>query len=115
MSQQEKKLSRYAENGNDLAKNKNIKSVAADIEKKTLRKQLGGEKIRNFGIIEKILQKPIDVVETENTFFQAEVNTMLANFPYRDFTNSCLDICDRISVLEPIESFHVQEVYPSTS
>ena len=43
------------------------------------------------------------------------MNTMLANFPYRDFTNSCLDICDRISFLEPIESFHVQEVYPSTS
>ena len=30
-------------------------------------------------------------------------------------TNSCLEIFDKIPVLEPIESSHVQEVYPSTS
>ena len=37
-----------------------------------------------------------------------------SNFPYCHFTNSCLEIFDKM-VLEPIESSHVQEVYPSTS
>ena len=38
-----------------------------------------------------------------------------SNFRYGHFTNSCLEIFDKIHVLEPIESSHVQEVYPSTS
>ena len=38
-----------------------------------------------------------------------------SNFRYGHFTNSCLEIFDKIPVLEPIESSHVQEVYPSTS
>ena len=37
------------------------------------------------------------------------------NFRYGHFTNSCLAIFDKIPVLEPIESSHIQEVYPSTS
>ena len=38
-----------------------------------------------------------------------------SNFRYGHFTNSCLEIFDKIPVLEPIESSHVHEVYPSTS
>ena len=38
-----------------------------------------------------------------------------SNFCYGHLTNSCLEIFDKIPVLEPIESSHVQEVYPSTS
>ena len=38
-----------------------------------------------------------------------------SKFRYGHFTNSCLEIFDKIPVLEPIESSHVQEVYPSTS
>ena len=38
-----------------------------------------------------------------------------SNFRYGHLTNSCLEIFDKIPVLEPIESSHVQEVYPSTS
>ena len=38
-----------------------------------------------------------------------------SNFCYGHFTNSCLEIFDKIPVLEAIESSHVQEVYPSTS
>ena len=38
-----------------------------------------------------------------------------SNFRYGHFTNSCLEIFDKIPVLEPIISSHVQEVYPSTS
>ena len=38
-----------------------------------------------------------------------------SNFRYGHFTNSCLEIFEKIPVLEPIESSHVQEVYPSTS
>ena len=38
-----------------------------------------------------------------------------SNFRYGHFTNSCLEIFDKIPVLEPIESSHIQEVYPSTS
>ena len=38
-----------------------------------------------------------------------------SNFRYGHFTNSCLEIFDKDPVLEPIESSHIQEVYPSTS
>lgn len=38
-----------------------------------------------------------------------------SNFRYGHFTNSCLEIFDKIPILEPILSSHVQEVYPSTS
>ena len=38
-----------------------------------------------------------------------------SNFRYGHFTNSCLENFEKIPVLEPIESSHVQEVYPSTS
>ena len=38
-----------------------------------------------------------------------------SNFRYGHFTNSCLEISDKIPVFEPIESSYVQEVYPSTS
>ena len=38
-----------------------------------------------------------------------------SNFRYGHFANSCLEIFDKIPVLEPFESSHVQEVYPSTS
>ena len=38
-----------------------------------------------------------------------------SNFCYGHFTNSCLEIFDKFPVLEPIDSSHVQEVYPSTS
>ena len=38
-----------------------------------------------------------------------------SNFRYGNFTNYCLEIFDEIFVLEPIESSHVQEFYPSTS
>ena len=37
-----------------------------------------------------------------------------SNFRYGHFTNSCLEIFDKIHVFEPIESSHVQEVYTST-
>ena len=37
-----------------------------------------------------------------------------SNFRYGHFTNSCLEIFYKIPVLEPIESSHIQEVYPST-
>ena len=37
------------------------------------------------------------------------------NFRYGHFMNSCLETFDKIPVLEPLESSHVQEVYPSTS
>ena len=36
-------------------------------------------------------------------------------FRYGHFTNTCLEIFDNIPVLEPIESSHIQEIYPSTS
>ena len=42
-------------------------------------------------------------------------STNHSNFRYGHFTNSCLEIFNKILVLEPIESSHVQEVYPSTS
>ena len=51
-------------------------------------------------------------------FFSAKMNTRSANDSncrYGHFTNSCLEIFGKILVLEPIESSHVQEVYPSTS
>ena len=38
-----------------------------------------------------------------------------SNFRYGHFTNTCLKIFEKIPLLEPIESSHVQEVYPSTS
>ena len=38
-----------------------------------------------------------------------------SNFRYGHFTNSCFEIFDEIPVLEPVESSHVQQVYPSTS
>ena len=38
-----------------------------------------------------------------------------SNFRYAHLTNSCVEIFDKIPVLEPIESSQVQEVYPSTS
>ena len=38
-----------------------------------------------------------------------------SNFRYGHFTNSCLEIFDKIPVLEPNGSSHVQEVHPSTS
>ena len=38
-----------------------------------------------------------------------------SNFRYGHFTNSCFEMFDKIPVLEPIESSHVQEVYPSNS
>ena len=38
-----------------------------------------------------------------------------SNFRYGHFTNSCLEIFDKVPVLEPIISSHVQEVFPSTS
>ena len=37
------------------------------------------------------------------------------SFRYVHFTKSCLEIFDKIPALEPIESSHEQEVYPSTS
>ena len=42
-------------------------------------------------------------------------STNYSNFRYEHITNSCLEIFDKIPVLEPIESSHTQEVYPSTS
>ena len=42
-------------------------------------------------------------------------STSDSNFRYGHFKNSCLEIFDKIPVLEPIESSQVQEVYPSTS
>ena len=42
-------------------------------------------------------------------------STNNSNFRYGHFTNSCLEIFDKLTVLEPIESSHVQEVYPSVS
>ena len=42
-------------------------------------------------------------------------STNAGNFRYGHFTNSCLEIFDKIPVLEPIESSHIKEVYPSTS
>ena len=38
-----------------------------------------------------------------------------SNVRYGHFTNSCLEIFDKIPVLEPIESSIIQDVYPSTS
>ena len=38
-----------------------------------------------------------------------------SNIRYGHFTNSCLEIFDKIPVLKPMESSHVQELYPSTS
>ena len=38
-----------------------------------------------------------------------------SNVHYGHFTNSCLEIFDKIPFLELIESSHVQEVYPSMS
>ena len=38
-----------------------------------------------------------------------------SNFGYGHFTNSCLEIFNKIPFLDPIESSHVQKVYPSTS
>ena len=38
-----------------------------------------------------------------------------SNIRYGHFTNSCLEIFDKVPVLEPIISSHVQEVFPSTS
>ena len=51
----------------------------------------------------------------EGYFFETKINTRSTNFRYRHFTNSCLEIFVKIPVLEPIESCHIQEVYPSTS
>ena len=42
-------------------------------------------------------------------------STNNSNFRYGHFTNPCLEIFDKVPVLEPIESSHVQEVYPSNS
>ena len=42
-------------------------------------------------------------------------STNNSNFRCGHFTNSCLETFDKIPVLKPIESSHVQEVYPSTS
>ena len=42
-------------------------------------------------------------------------STNYSNFGYGHFTISCLEIFDKIQVLEPIESSHFQEVYPITS
>ena len=37
-----------------------------------------------------------------------------SNFRYGHFTNSCLEISDKNTVFEPIESSRVQKGYPST-
>ena len=38
-----------------------------------------------------------------------------SNFRYGHFTSSCLETFEKIPVLKPIESSHIQEVCPSTS
>ena len=38
-----------------------------------------------------------------------------SNFRYGHFTNSCLEIFDKIPVLESVESSNIQEIYPSIS
>ena len=43
------------------------------------------------------------------------MNTRSTNDSNFCYGHSCLEIFDKIPVLEPIESSHVQEVYPSTS
>ena len=42
-------------------------------------------------------------------------STKDSNFRYGHFTNSCLEIFWKIPVLEPIESSHIEQLYPSTS
>ena len=42
-------------------------------------------------------------------------STIDSKFRYGHFTNSCLKIFDKFFVLEPIESSHVQDVYPGIS
>ena len=76
------------------------------------------EKLGNVLLFEEFPRKPVDVAELEKIFFEAKMNTRSkndSNFRYGHFTNTCLEIFDKIHVLEPIESSHVQEVYPSTS
>ena len=55
--------------GNVLTGKKKFKSVAADVGKKTLPKQLGAGKNRKRRIIEEFPQKAVDVIEPEEIFF----------------------------------------------
>ena len=55
--------------GNVLTGKEKFESVAADVGKKSLPKQLGGGKIRKRRIIRKNSPKPVDVVKLEEIFF----------------------------------------------
>ena len=55
--------------GNVLTEKKKIKSVTADVEKKTLRKQLGGGKIKKSRIIQIIRPKTSRRRRTRKDFF----------------------------------------------
>ena len=104
--------------GTELAGRKKFNSAATDFGKKTLRKQLGGEKPRKRILFENAHQKSVDAVELGGKFFETKMNTRStndSNFHYGHLTNSCLEIFEEIPVLEPIESSRIQEVYPSTS
>ena len=88
------------------------------LKKKTLRKQLGVGKTRSIAIFVDHIEKSVDVVEQEKIYLPSKMNSRLtndSNFRYGHFTNSCLEIFDKIPVLKPMESSHVQKVSHSTS
>ena len=106
--------------GNVLAGRKKFKLAATDVGKKTSRKQLWGGKPRKRRIVQKRSPKISRRRQTRKDNFsklkwKKTRSTNDSNFHYGHFTNSCLEIFDKIAVLEPIESSHIQKVYASTS
>ena len=57
-----------AEIGNVLIRKKKLKSVAADVGKKTLQKQLGAAEQESVALFLDQLQKSVDVVEQEKIY-----------------------------------------------
>ena len=77
-----------------LTGNKNLKFVVANFGKKTLSKQLAAGETRKGRIRRRLLPK---------------------RSRQGDFKNFCVEILEKKTVLEPIDSFHLQEVYHSLS
>ena len=83
---------------------------------KSLLKQIGVFEI--VALFEKIPLRAVKRSGSRRDIFSAKPNirsTNDSNFRYGHFTNSSLEIFDKIPVLEQYESSHVQEVNPSTS
>ena len=86
---------------------------------KTVRKQLGGEKKKYKRTTDRIrsISRLVDqkIVALAKTFLTKQMSVNQSHFRNKAFTNSSLEIFDKVLVLETIMSSYIQEVFPSTS